>query len=71
MRGLTYTEGYKTGRNWKDDYIPGGPFVCDKESREDNLVWMEGFYDGLKNNRYKNNDKIIKLMKSNQGRLGN
>jgi len=59
-----YNEGYKTGKNWKDSYIPGGPFDHDDESKRLRKIWLEGFHDGLEVNRYKNTDNIKKLLGS-------
>jgi hypothetical protein len=27
MSEATYKEGYESGKNWKYDHVPGGPFV--------------------------------------------
>jgi len=55
----SYADGYATGANWKDTYIPGGPFhfsAGDHESdrargvaaqsQAEHAAWMQGFYDG-------------------------
>jgi len=62
-----YDDGYKAGRNWKNNWIPGGPYVCDKETEKENRVWKEGFFDGLEINRYKNTKNIQELLNSKEG----
>ena len=59
-----YDEGYKTGRNWKNKWVPGGPFACDEESRQEKKFWLEGFHDGLELNRYKKTENIQELFSS-------
>lgn len=63
MSKKSYDKGYKIGRNWKDDYVPGGPFFCDEESKAENNAWKEGFFDGLEVCRYKETENIQKLLK--------
>lgn len=60
----SYDEGYKTGRNWKNKWVPGGPYASDDESLERRRVWREGFHDGLEVNRYKKTEDIQELFKS-------
>jgi len=64
MNRESYDEGYKKGKNWKHNYVPGGPFACDAESREERKVWLEGFHDGLEVNRYKKTDNVKELLSS-------
>jgi hypothetical protein len=56
----SYQDGYKTGRNWKYDYVPGGPWICrDKyaqgwfaqycaASAHNHAAWMRGWHEGRK-----------------------
>lgn len=58
-----YDDGYKTGKNWKRNYFPGGPFADynNKESVRLKKLWLEGFHDGLEVNRYKSTPAIKEL----------
>lgn len=55
----SYCDGFRAGANWKDVYIPGGPwyFNAGKYDAErvkaiaaqtcaEHAAWMQGFYDG-------------------------
>jgi len=60
-----YKAGFKTGRNWKHNYVPGGPSVShdDEASKENKRVWLIGFHEGLNKNRY------MKTIKEQQLRI--
>ena len=64
MDNDTYNEGYKTGRNWKSNYIAGGPYASfnDAEAIKRKKLWLEGFHDGLDVNRYKSLPAIKELL---------
>ncbi len=53
-----YVEGFKTGTNWKNFYIPGGPWKNPKDwqSLINWLSWMEGFASAA------NNDHLFHLL---------
>ena len=64
MSTESYNTGYQTGLHWKDNYRPGGPWVCRprpyddetkletcRKSQEDHDDWMQGFDDGLEAQR--------------------
>lgn len=57
-----YSDGERTGRNWKFDYIPGGP-------EEGADIYLNGFRKGLKSNRYKNLGTIKRLLSAIEGGL--
>ena len=52
-----YQDGYQTGLSWKNNWVPGGPWVCDglnprykkmsEETKKENNEWQEGFRKGL------------------------
>ena len=56
----SYANGLETGRNWTDNYRPGGPWVPSENIRrldtasqewqaalaENNRQWLKGFDDG-------------------------
>ena len=56
----SYQDGFNTGKNWKEDYRPGGPYKLNKPFMpneellrlyRENVThikeWFEGFDDGL------------------------
>lgn len=64
-----YPEGYQTGLNWKDTYVPGGPCCFGPKSSDSPKIaamfaktviahraWMLGFHEGYDKNP---NPKII------------
>lgn len=63
MGSLDFLAGQKTGRNWKLNYVPGGPAATCQEGKAAKKEWLDGFYDGLKKNRYKQSTTIKSLMK--------
>jgi len=57
-----YKDGFETGASWKEDYIPGGPWVCSygfilthdadwqaycQHTKDGNAEWLRGFKAGL------------------------
>ena len=57
----SYEEGLKVGRNWKMNYMPGGPYHHNEETITKNKQWKEGFVDGLKKCKHKKLPEIIEL----------
>jgi len=49
----SYKKGYSVGRCWSYDWVPGGPWSCDAESRKANAEWLEGWHVGVKSSKYK------------------
>jgi len=60
MKSKRYIEGYKTGRYWSANWMPGGPLKFDAhpydkpevkantaQSQQDFIDWHEGFNRGL------------------------
>ncbi len=55
-----FKQGYQSGLNWEDNYIPGGPWICKtkgdqyadlrERTRKENEAWMEGFKGALELN---------------------
>jgi len=68
-----YKAGFKTGRNWKHNYVPGGPSVShdDEASKENKRVWLIGFHEGLNKNRYKNTPDVKELLDKLSGVIKN
>ncbi len=52
----SYDDGYRAGKNWCFDYIPGDPYSCDDKTISENKTWHEGFLDGMKARKYKTTD---------------
>jgi|GEM_PF-5280186 len=50
--------GFQSGKNWKDNYIPGGPYISNVGDRLSSKAWFEGFYQGLKENEFQ--PKVVK-----------
>ena len=55
-----YDDGYDTGKNWKDDYRPGGPYRCTDRRRYPDMYdrdlansadWFRGYDAGLEANK--------------------
>jgi hypothetical protein len=59
MLDESYADGFDTGHNWKNNYVPGGPFNYSVRENESDLVkwlamqsqaehaaWMQGWHDG-------------------------
>jgi len=51
-----FKDGYYTGRLWKDDYRPGGPYRCTDRllypdtcirDKANSIEWFKGFDKGL------------------------
>jgi len=66
MASKAYQDGYLTGLFWTDNYRPGGPWIMtsrhnDKpdfierceQSKQENKEWLEGFDNGLKEQKAK------------------
>jgi len=61
MNKSFYKQGYDTGKNWANDYRPGGPWVCNytnpryaklaARTKAENKEWLLGFASGLEQQR--------------------
>lgn len=60
----SYKQGYRTGRNWKNAWVPGGPRGDgDDASRQASKEWRQGWRQGIKTSRYKYTAPVAELLK--------
>lgn len=66
----SHERGYGVGQTWKDDYIPGGPYVYSgrnnpqmvEQDKAEHKAYMEGFREGLRHNLLPSASEVLRKM---------